>query len=134
MGYGSSSIINMKYLLNFNNPLKEDGFRSGVFNISKDIVVFAASDALAHYILMMYEVCESGTSADDLSSALSAGSRNSNFIRSAEALKGLSFEQDVLNKLLRCMNNKGNFKQHLQALFKKGLLGLDDYSLAILGE
>lgn len=122
------------HLINTNNPLKEDGFRSGVFNISKDTVVFAASDALAHYILMMSEVCESGVSADNLNSALSAGSRNSNIIRSAEALKGVSFERDVLDKLLRCANNKGNFKQHLQALYKKGLLGLDDYSLAILGE
>jgi hypothetical protein len=83
---------------------------------------------------MMYEICGPGSLSNDLEEALSAGSRNSNLIRSAENLKTKSFENDILEKLLRSANNKGNFKRHLHALLEKGLIGLDDYSLAIMGD
>ena len=34
----------------------EKGFKSGRFDVNEDCMVFAASDALAHYILLMYMV------------------------------------------------------------------------------
>ena len=47
---------NPPYLINCKDPLNEQGFKSGQFDIQPGCVVFATSDALAHYILMMYEV------------------------------------------------------------------------------
>ena len=47
---------NPPYLINCKDSLNEEGFKCGRFNLTDDSIVFAASDALAHYILMMYEV------------------------------------------------------------------------------
>jgi hypothetical protein len=38
--------------------------------------------------------------------------------------------EDVIKKLPLC-NNQGNFRKHLQSLRKKGLIGHDDYSIAM---
>ena len=35
-------------------PLDENGFRTGVFNITEDSYLFCASDALAFYILLIF--------------------------------------------------------------------------------
>ena len=42
---------NPPYLVNCKDPLNEQGFRSGQFDVHPNCVIFAASDALAHYIL-----------------------------------------------------------------------------------
>ena len=47
---------NPPYLINCKDPSDEKGFKSGQFEMKWDCIVFAASDALAHYIMMMYEV------------------------------------------------------------------------------
>jgi hypothetical protein len=39
--------------------------------------------------------------------------------------------EDVLKKLLLC-KNVGNYKKHLESLKKKGLIGHDDYTIAIM--
>jgi hypothetical protein len=115
------------YLVNCKDPLNEKGFKTGIFELNDDCVVFATSDALAHYILMMYEVTHRERFAEELQEALDAQTKNSNFIRAALAIKKIDFEKDVLGKLLNCKNT-WNFEQHLRGLRKKGLIGHDDYS------
>lgn len=44
--------------------------------------------------------------------------------------QAITLEKDVIDKLLNC-KNAGNFKKHLQRLRKNGLIGHDDYSIAI---
>ena len=80
---------------------------------------------------MMYEAYNKADFAEELQEAINAQTKNSNYIKTAMSLKKKNFEEDVLNKLLNC-KNIGNLKRHLQSLRKKGLLGHDDYSLAIL--
>jgi len=121
---------NPPYLINCKDPTDEKGFKKGKFRLGKDSVVFAASDTLAHYILMMYEVAHRDKFADELQEAINAQTKNSNFIKMAMGLKNVDFEARVVAKLLDC-KNCGNYKQHLNSLRKKGLIGHDDYSLVI---
>lgn len=122
---------NPPHLVNCKDPTDEAGFRTGKFEIGTNCVIFAASDTIAHYILMMYEAYNKADFAEELQEAINAQTKNSNYIKTAMNLKKKNFEEDVLNRLLNC-KNIGNLKRHLQSLRKKGLLGHDDYSLAIL--
>lgn len=122
---------NPPYLVNCKDPLNEVGFKAGQFEIQKDGIVFVASDALAHYILMMYEVAHRGQYEDELQEAIDAQTKDSNFIRTALGMKNVDFEQDVIDKLLNC-RNVGNFKKHLHKRWKNGLIGHDDYSIAMM--
>ena len=123
---------NPPYLINCKDPLNEDGFRRGQFKVNKDCIVFAASDTLAHYILMMYEVTHNEQYAGELQEAIDAQTKNSNYIKAARAQKNIEYAKDVMGKLLGRCRNSGNFKRHLEGLRRKGLIGHDDYSLAIL--
>lgn len=119
------------YLINCKDPLDNKGFRCGKFKVDKNCIVFAASDTLAHYILMMYEADHREKYAEELEEAINAQTKNSNFIKTASGMKKIDFEKDVLIKLQNSTNEK-NFIRHLQSLKNKGLLGHDDYSLVIM--
>ena len=119
------------YLVNCKDPLNESGFKSGHFDIHPNSVVFVASDALAHYILMMYEVAHRELYEEELQEAIDAQTKNSNYIKMAMSLKKVDFEKDVIEKLLHC-KTRWNIKQHIRRLRKRELIGYDDYSIAIL--
>ena len=121
---------NSPYLVNCKDPLNEKGFKTGGFELHDDSIVFVASDTLAHYILMMYEVAHRDIFANELQEAIDAQTKDSNFIKAAMGQKETDFEKDVINKLLKC-RNWFNFTRHLQSLKKKGLIGHDDYSIAV---
>ena len=121
---------NPPYLVNCKDPLDVKGFRCGQFEQNENSVVFAASDALAHYILIMYKVAHKDWYGDELLEAVDAQTKNSNYVKSAMSLVEVIFEQRLM-KLLE-LKHKGNFKQHLQKLYREGFLALDDYSIAIL--
>ena len=122
---------NPPYLINCKDPLNEDGFRSGKFKVDKNCIVFAASDTLAHYILMMYEVANKEKYADELKEAINAQTKNSNFIKTAMTLEGVDFVKIVIVKLQNCYT-RPILQSHIKGLKKKGLIGHDDYSLAIM--
>lgn len=119
------------YLVNCKDPTDEKGFKKGRFIGGEDSIVFAASDALSHYIIMMYEVAHSAIYASELQEAIDAQTKDSNFVRVALAMKKIDFEKGVLDKLLSSSKNAGNYKRHIASLRKKGLIAHDDYSLAI---
>ncbi len=123
---------NPPYLINCKDEINGKGFKSGEWNINEHSVVFAASDSLAHYILMMYEVSRNDTYAHELQEAGARHSKNENYIKMAQALPTVDFEKGVLYKLLNCANNQTNFKRHIESLLRKGLLAVDDYSFAAL--
>jgi len=94
--------------------------------------MFVASDALSHYILMMYEVSHQDEFREELQEAVDAQTKDSNFIKTAMGLKKIDFEKDVLGKLLSCSKNIANFRRHIEGLRKRGLIAHDDYSIAII--
>lgn len=126
-----SDFNNPPYLINCKDPLDEKGFRCGKFKLSKDCIIFTASDTLAHYILMMYEVAHIDKYAEELERAISAQTKNSNFIKTAMALTSIDFEKEVIKKLVYCYRDF-LLRNHIKGLRKKGLIGHDDYSIAIM--
>lgn len=125
-----SDFNNPPYLINCKDPTNKMGFRHGKFELDSDCMLFAASDALAHYILLMYEVSHLDWYGEELLIAIEAQTKNSNIVKTAMALRNRDFEKRLM-KLLE-LPHKGHFKQHLQKLYRDGLIGIDDYSLAIL--
>ena len=119
------------FLINCKDELLKDGFRKGVFHTDADSIVFVTSDALAHYITMMYEVANIDTFKQELVTAESQYSKNSNYIQLAKAIKGVNFENDVIDKFIHTMGHPTNFRRHLQSLSRKGLIAYDDYSIAM---
>ena len=121
---------NPPYLINCKDPLNEQGFKSGQFDIQPGSIVFVASDALAHYILMMYEVAHKEEFESELQEAINAQTKDSNFIKTCMSQRKIDFE-DVIKKL-PMSNNAGNFRKHLESLRKKGLIAHDDYTIAMM--
>lgn len=121
---------NPPYLINSKDPLDEKGFRRGLFTMDNDSVIIVASDALAHYILMMYEVSCKDRFAEELEEAIESHTKNSNFIKMAMSADGLDFEKDVICKLLNC-RTWPFLQNYIKGLKKKGLIGHDDYSLVL---
>lgn len=120
------------YLINCKDEINKQGFKSGEWKISDHTVIFAASDSLAHYIIMMYEASHTVAFSMELQKAKEHHSKNENYINMALALPKINFEKKVLRKLFNCANHKTNFKRHLESLLRKGLLAIDDYSFAVL--
>ncbi len=119
------------YLINCKDPLDKNGFRSGLFAVDNDSTIIVASDTLAHYILMMYEVSYKDRFGEELLEAIDAQTKNSNFIKTAMSVDVLDFEKDVIQKLQNC-NRVFLLANHIKGLKKKGLIGHDDYSIAFL--
>ena len=119
------------YLINCKDELLKEGFRKGTFSTDSDSIIFVTSDALAHYVMMMYEVANIDRFKKELYDAESNYSKNSNFIRVAKAIKVVEFEKDVINKLVNSIGHPTNFRRHIQSLIRKGLIAYDDYSLAM---
>ena len=121
---------NPPYLINCKDPLEKNGFRHGRFEIDDDCIVFVASDTLAHYILMMYELANEDEYADELKKAIDAQTKNSNFIKSAMRLRNRDFAKDVVQKLENC-KYPNLLKAHIERLKRWGFIGHDDYSIAM---
>ena len=117
------------YLINCKDELQKEGFRTGVFPYDSNTIIFAASDALSHYILMMYEISHLQQFRQEIDEAISRHSKNENYIKVALDNPHFDFEKDVLNKLLRYKSRRCSFEQYLHKLLEQGLLAHDDYSL-----
>lgn len=115
------------YLINCKDELNPLGLKSGTFQTNDSSILFVATDALSHYILMMYEVSQKDEYKMELQNAINNHSKNGILIKNALQIKTLDFEKDVLNKLLNC-KIPINMKRHISAIKRKGLIGHDDYS------
>lgn len=111
------------HLLNCKDEVNIEGFSTGVFALDNPSYVFACSDALAHYVMMMYEVSQKAEMEH-------VDNKNINLIRLAET-KRFDFEKHVLKPLFNSLRDN-TLEKHCVSLYNKGLLGLDDYSLARL--
>lgn len=125
---------NAPYLINCKDELNLEGFVKGEFLLTKHSIAFVASDALSHYILMMYELSKKEVCASEIERARLSNSKNSNLIAKALALPGINFEKVVIDKLRKSAYDKSGFRRWTESLFRKGLLALDDYSLAVMYE
>ena len=123
---------NAPYLINCKDELNLDGFRCGMFSLNKNSIVFVASDTLSHYILMMYELSRKEEFASEIEKAQSSNSKNSNLIVKAQSLPSIRFEKDIIDKLRKAVYDRSFFRKWTESIYRKGLLALDDYSLAVM--
>ena len=126
---------NPPYLVNCKDPLDEKGFRCGTFKTSKTSVVFCASDALSHLILMLYETWLQTLGCHkydkEIEEATNAQTRNSQYIKFA-----LDFKVDFDLKMkyfLKLSKNKMTFQSGMtNHRDRLKLVANDDYSLAVM--
>ena len=118
-------------LISCKDPLEEEGFRSGIFHLDKTSVVFAASDALSHYVLMMYELSKRPEFERELMDLRTKPTSNSQLLQMAEK-EEFNFYDDVLIPLIRRADSESAFKELMETLYAKRLIDIDDYTLAIL--
>lgn len=119
------------YLINCKDELLKEGFRKGTFHTNPYSLVFVASDALAHYVMMMYEVAHKDRFVQELEIAEANQSKNSNYIKAAKALSNIDFEKEVIDKLVHTVGHRTNFRRHVNRLVTNGLIAYDDYSLSM---
>lgn len=115
------------YLISCKDPLNEKGFRSGEFHTNEKSIVFCTSDALAFYIMLIYEISKYGEHHEDLEKLKHTNSKNTQHLKNAIAQK-ITFNSSI-KKLFSC-RSEINFQRHLCKLLKLGLISLDDYSIA----
>lgn len=94
-------------------------------------VVICASDALAHYILMRYELAHRDEYRAELGDAVAARTGNSVHIVMAASSLDTDFGRDVIGKLVNCKGDEEAFRKHMESLLEEGLISLDDYSCTI---
>jgi hypothetical protein len=126
-----ADFIESPSLVSCKDPLEQKGFHSGCFHLDDTSIVFAASDALSHYILMMYEVSREKDFSDELNEERMKMSSNSRFLQMAEILK-FNFFTDVMITLEKAVISEDDFRSFVKRIHAHGLLDLDDYSLVFL--
>ena len=125
---GLTTFNDAPFLINFLDKINPQGVTTGSFEISGDSVLIVATDALSHYILMMYMLSHKDLYANELQRAIKSATKNSNFILAVSSLPKIDFYNDVIKKLFL---SDYNLKRHLTKLYKDGLLALDDYSVVV---
>lgn len=123
---------NPPMLVSCKDPLDEQGFYSGEFCIDNTSVVFVASDALSHYILMMYELYHCMDYREELAEEYLKASENAQLLHVAEYYICTDFSAEILEPLLQAAESEQNFMTFMGELFAKGLVDMDDYSLAFM--
>ena len=123
-----SDFSNPPRLVSCKDPLEEEGFSSGDFYLDESSVVFAASDALSHYIMMMYELSKSKEYGAELAEEYLKASGNSQLLKTAEMLR-LNFTNKVIVKLLQVSDSQLTFEEYLKKLYRQGVIDIDDFTI-----
>lgn len=114
------------FLLNCNEvSLVESAANFGSFDISDTSIVFAASDALSHYLIATYYAEHHDEYSKDLKNSLDANTYNSNAV-SAIISKNENFAF-ALEKIVRA-SEEGLFSMLVNQLQNEGVLANDDFS------
>ena len=123
-----SDFSNPPRLVSCKDPLEEEGFSCGDFYLDESSVVFAASDALSHYIMMMYELSKSKEYGAELAEEYLKASGNSQLLKTAEMLR-LNFTNKVIVKLLQVSDSQLTFEEYLKKLYRQGVIDIDDFTI-----
>ena len=120
------------YLISCKDPMQAEGFRSGCFTIDDDSVVFACSDALSHYVLMMYMVTNYDRHNQEISAIAKSQSTDSTMLGIAASIDRIDFYTDIILKLEDVVSSEEDFAKFMKELYKRGLIEIDDYTIVFL--
>lgn len=128
-----TDFANPPYLISTIDELQPQGFCSGQFALDEHCWLFAASDALSHFLLCSYmtDALHKEDFKEELQTAVNAQTRNSQFVQTMLCCENHNFES-VLESLKDVAENEQCFRQRMEDLHKKVELGLDDYSFVLL--
>ena len=122
---------NPPYLISCKDPLVKEGFKSGEWSIDDNSRVFIASDALAHYILLMFMATHPEWDKESRQRIIEANSQDLAMLQLAESMNE-SFPELVEELLAYTEDEGGAFRSFLVSQHQLGLLDIDDYTLAFL--
>lgn len=128
------------HLINCKEPLVKHGFLQGDFYADEnEVIFFVASDALSHYLLMMYQLLSDLNFNLELNEVRKAFNTNSQLLMAAEKWvkddadsSKKDYWKDVLKPLVCAASSEDTFREHLKLLHSQNLLDIDDYSFAYL--
>jgi hypothetical protein len=120
------------YLISCKDPMQAEGFRSGCFTIDDDSVVFVCSDALSHYVLMMYMVTDYDKYKQEIAAIVRNQSIDSTMIGIATSIDNINFYTDIILKLEDVVSSEEDFAKFMKELYKRGLIEIDDYTIVFL--
>lgn len=128
-----SDFDNPPYLINCKDELNENGYHEGSFKLEENSILFVASDALAHYILMVDSFLhrEDPAIQEEINAAIGAQTKNSKFLMFAESISDDDLSKRI-EDLLENARSKNQLTSLLKSLLNESLLAIDDYSLAVL--
>ncbi len=118
-------------LISCKDPLMREGVREGSFALSESSILFATSDALACFILMMYQVSRWEEYAHELENWMAEPGSSSHVVQLARMMK-FDFYEDILKRLIDSTLSHTDFARQMQSWYDAGLLELDDYTIAFL--
>lgn len=119
------------HLINCKDPLIEDAFKHGEFEIREDSILFAASDSLSFFILMMYQVSKWEKFQDELEALIDGHGSDGQIVEMAKNMQ-MDFMEDVLQPLIRSAHSNKKFAHLIRIWYDLGLMELDDYTIAFL--
>lgn len=125
-----SDFSNPPYLINVLEPITKSAFKTRTFTLTDSSVIFAATDALSHYILMMYMASKLNVYENELKEIISKQNPNSRFV--SLAIDQVVNFDEVLNKLICSVQNEKDFESSIRELNLNGLIDIDDYTLVVL--
>ena len=121
---------NPPYLVNYIEPLNETAFSAGSFPLNNSSIVFAATDSLSHYILMMYMLSHREHYADQINDILNKKLPNSQLL--SIALTQQINYNDIINELISSIDNEKTFETLIKRLYSQGIIDTDDYTIVVL--
>lgn len=119
------------HLISCNMRLDPRGFNSGEFEINDSSVVFVASDALSHFIIMMYMVHNRSWFTKEIDSIMNSHSKDAELLSLAMETN-FSFDESIVLKLEQAVTDQSCFEDFIKKMFGAGLIEIDDYSLVFL--
>lgn len=122
---------NPPFLISCKDPIPREGFRNGTFAITPESVVFACSDALSHFVLMMYMICHKDIFSDEIKSIEKGHSSDSSMLGVAMSWKEPNFN-DFITLLEQVVQSQSDFERFMRELNSFGLIDIDDYTLVVL--
>lgn len=119
------------YLISCKDPLTEQGFSRGVISLDENSIIFAASDALSHFILMMYQVSKRSEYQEEIDALMHSHNSSSHLVQVAQAMS-YRFYEDIIEPLIASTASETAFARQMRSWYDSGLLELDDYTIVFL--
>ena len=117
-------------LISCKDPLTENGFKAGKFVIGPDSLVFAASDSISHYMILMYMASHPDWEKETRERIFKSQSNDATMLAIADSIKKPFSE--LIEQLVELLDSQEDFEFFARQQNAQGLLDIDDYTLVMM--